>query len=122
MIKLRDILKEGQYDDVSKFDLVRQNPFDIKKLVDKGIIFVSKPGDGKGGVSEPNWEGDASIITLYNMANAAPWMKTSIKTPMPQAIPYVQKDQDKLFYNGKYRQILWSIKKKGFKPEDFYLK
>jgi hypothetical protein len=48
-------------------------------------------------------------------------MKESIKTPMPQAIPYVQKDQDKLFYNGKYNQILWSIKKKGLKPEDFYL-
>jgi len=117
----KGLMEEGKYDDMSNFDLVKQNPFDIKKLVNKGIIFVSKPGDGKGGVGEPNWEGDASIITLYNMANAAPWMKESIKTPMPQAIPYVQKDQDKLFYNGKYNQILWSIEKKGLKPEDFYL-
>jgi len=122
MIKLIDILKEGQYDDTSNFNLVKQNPFNIQKLVDKGIIYVSKPGDGKGGVSEPNWAGDASIITLYNVANAEPWMKKSIKIPVPQAIPYVQKDQNKLFYNGKYNQILWSINKKGLKPEDFYLK
>jgi hypothetical protein len=114
-------VKEGKYDDTSNFDLVKQNPFNIQKLVDKGIIFVSKPGDGKGGVGEPNWEGDTSIITLKNLDNADPWMKISIKSPMPQAIPYVQKDQDKLVYNGKYNQILWSIEKKGLKPEDFYL-
>ena len=114
-------VKEGKYDDTSNFDLVKQNPFNIQKLVDKGIIFVSKPGDGKGGVGEPNWEGDASIITLYNMSNAESWMKKAVKNPMPQAIPYVQKTQDKLFYNGKYNQTLWGIEKKGLKPEDFYL-
>jgi len=117
----KGLMEEGEYDDTSNFNLVKQNPFDIKKLVDKGVIFVSKPGDGKGGIGEPNWEGDASIITLYNIANAEPWMEKSIKTPMPQAIPYVQKLQNKLLYNGKYNQILWSIDKKGLKPEDFYL-
>ncbi len=117
----KGLMEEGEYDDMSSFDLVKQNPFNIQKLVDKGIIFVSKPGDGKGGVGEPNWEGDASIITLKNLANVEPWMKISIKNPMPQAIPHIQKNQDKLFYNGKYNQILWSIEKKGFKPEDFYL-
>ena len=116
-----DDLEEGQYDDTSNFDLVKQNPFDIKKLVNKGIIFVTKPGNGKGGVEEPNWEGDASVITLYNMSNADPWMKEAIKTPLLQAIPYIQNDQDKLLYNGKYNQILWGIDKKGLKPEDFYL-
>lgn len=123
MIKLIDILKEI-YDDKGEggeYTLAKQNPFDIKKLVDKGIIFVTKPGDGKGGVEEPNWEGGASIITLYNMDKAESWMKIAIKSPMPQSIPYIQKDQDKIIYNGKYRQILWGIEKKGLKPEDFYL-
>jgi hypothetical protein len=114
-------IEEGQYDDTSKFNLVKQNPFDIKKLVDKGIIFVTKPGNGQGGVEEPNWEGDASVITLYNMANAEPWMEEAVKTPLPQAIPYIQNDQDKLLYDGKYNQILWGIEKKGLKSEDFYL-
>jgi hypothetical protein len=127
MIKLVDLLKEiteGEYNDKGegiKYTLAKQNPFDIKKLVDKGIIFVTKPGDGKGGVEEPNWEGGASIITLYNMDKAESWMKIAIKSPMPQSIPYIQKDQDKIIYNGKYRQILWGIEKKGLKPEDFYL-
>ena len=93
----------------------------IFKLVDKGIIFVTKPGDGKGGVEEPNWDGGASTITLKNLSNPDPWMKIAIKSPMPESIPYIQKDQYKLFYNGKYNQILWGIEKKGFKPEDFYL-
>ena len=104
-----------------QFTLVKENPFDIKKLVDKKILFVTKPGDGKGGVDEPNWEGDASVITLYNMAKAEPWMKLAVKSPMPQAIPYIQNNQDKVIYNGKYNQILWGIKKMGLKPEDFYL-
>jgi len=117
-------IKEGEYDDQGNgglYTLVKENPFNIKKLVDKKIIFITKPGDGKGGIEEPNWEGDASIITLYNMAKAEPWMKQAIKSPMPQAISYIQNDQDKLIYNGKYNQILWGIKKMGLKPEDFYL-
>jgi hypothetical protein len=117
-------LKEGEYGDSGEgagYNLVKQNPFNIKKLLDKGIIFVTKPGDGKGGIAEPNWEGDASIITLYNISNAEPWMKKAIKNPMPQAVSHIQKDQSKLLYNGKYNQILWGIEKKGFKPEDFYL-
>ena len=117
-------LKEEEYDDKGEgagYNLVKQNPLNIKKLVDKGIIFVTKPGDGEGGVAEPNWEGDASIITLYNMSNAESWMKEAVKNPMTQAIPYIQKDQSKLLYNGKYNQILWGIEKKGLKPEDFYL-
>ena len=117
-------IKEGKYDDKGeggKYDLIKKNPLNIKKLVDKSIIFVTKPGDGEGGVAEPNWEGDASIITLHNMSNAESWMKEAVKNPMTQAIPYIQKDQSKLLYNGKYNQILWGIDKKGFKPEDFYL-
>ena len=117
-------IKEGEYDDQGdsgQFTLVKENPFNIKKLVDKKIIFITKPGDGKGGIEEPNWEGDASVITLYNMAKAEPWMKQAIKSPMPQAISYIQNNQDKLIYNGKYNQILWGIKKMGLKPEDFYL-
>ena len=116
-----DSLQEGLYDDTKNFDLVKQNPFDIKKLADKGIVFITKPGDGKGGVADPNWEGDASVLTLYNMDKAEPWMEVAVKNLIPQAIPYIQKDQDKLIYNGKYRQILWGIDKKGLNPKDFYL-
>jgi hypothetical protein len=130
VIKLTEILKDVMdnrvYDDKGEgagYDLIKKNPFNIQKLVDKGIIFVTKPGDGKGGVEEPNWDlpdGGASIITLKNLSNPDPWMKIAIKSPMPKSIPYIQKDQYELFYNGKYNQTLWGIEKKGLKPEDFY--
>ena len=116
-------LKEGKYDDTSNFDLVKQNPFNIQKLVDKGIIFVGLPGDGKGSIGKHKFPGDSSIITLYNLKALPPdpWMVISSKNPRPTDIPYIQKDQNKLLYNGKYNQILWGIEKKGLKPEDFYL-
>ena len=41
--------------------------FDIQKLVDDEIIFVTEPGDGQGGIAKPNWEGDCSVITLKNL-------------------------------------------------------
>ena len=119
-------LKEGQYDDEDEgagYNLVKQNPFNIQKLVDKGIIFVGLPGDGEGGIGKHTFPGDSSIITLYNLKALSPdpWMVISAKNPRPTDIPYIQKDQYGLFYNGKYNQILWGIEKKGFKPEDFYL-
>ena len=39
----KGLMEEGEYDDSSKFDLVKQNPLDIKKLVNKGIIFTGIP-------------------------------------------------------------------------------
>jgi len=116
------VTREGKFDDTTRFNLVKKNPFNIKKLVDRGVIHVTAPGDGKGGVDKPNWEGDVSIITLYNLDKAEPWMKKAITMPAPKAIPHVQDYQEDLFYNGKYNQILWSIEKKGFKPEEFYLR
>ena len=81
------------------------------------------PGDGKGGIGKHELPGDSSIITLYNLKALPPdpWMVISAKNPRPTDIPYIQKDQYRLFYNGKYNQTLWGIEKKGFKPEDFYL-
>jgi hypothetical protein len=119
-------LKEDKYDNKGEgagYDLIKQNPFNIQKLVDKGIIFIGLPGDGEGGIGKHKEKGDASIITLYNLKALPPdpWMVISAKNPIPTDIPYIQKGQYKLFYNGKYNQILWGIEKKGLKPEDFYL-
>jgi len=104
------------------YDLIKKNPFNIQKLVNKGIIFVGLPGDGKGGVKKHEFYGEASIITLKNLEHPDRWMVISAKNPIPKDIPYIQKKQYKLFYNGKYNQTLWGIEKKGLKPEDFYLK
>ena len=90
--------------------------FDIQKLVDNNIIFVTKPGDGQGGVAEPNWEGDCSVITLENLSDEQvklnPWRIEAINNPMPSCIPYVQDSQDK-WSDEKYHQVIKSIKMKG---------
>jgi hypothetical protein len=119
--RIREYLNESKYDYENNkgYTLIKKRNFNIQKLVDKKIIFVTKPGDGLGGIAEPNHEGDASIITLYNLEKPEAWMLNAIKNPMPQAIPYIQKYQDKLIYNGKYNQILWSINKKRLNVGDF---
>ena len=90
--------------------------FDIQKLVDNNIIFVTKPGDGQGGLSEPNWEGDCSVLTLVNLTSKEvklnPWRLEAMKYPLPNCIPFVQDSQDK-WNDEKYLQVIKSIKMKG---------
>ena len=90
--------------------------FDIQKLVDDGIIFVTDPGDGQGGVTNPNWEGDCSVITLDNLTSDElelnPWRKEAINRPFADCIPYVQ-DSQRRWEEEKYYQVINSIVKKG---------
>ncbi len=96
--------------------------FDIQKLVDDGIIFVTDPGDGKGGVTEPNWEGDCSVITLMNLTpeeiELNPWREEAIKRPFPDCIPYVQ-DLQIRWEDDKYQQVIDSIKMVGGKLDNY---
>ena len=90
--------------------------FDIQKLVDDEIIFVTDPGDGQGGVTKPNWEGDCSVITLENLTSEElelnPWRKEAISRPFPGCIPYVQYTQSN-WGEEKYQQVINSIEIKG---------
>ena len=98
--------------------------FDIQKLVDNNIIFVTKPGDGQGGLAEPNWEGDCSVITLDNLegddVKLNPWRLDAINYPLPNCIPFVQDSQDK-WSNEKYHQVIKSIKMKGENVDNYLL-
>ena len=86
--------------------------FDIQKLVDDGIIFVTEPGDGQGGIAKPNWEGDCSVITLSNLTDEElklnPWRKEAINRPFHDCIPYVQ-DRQNDWDEEKYQQVINSI-------------
>jgi hypothetical protein len=96
--------------------------FDIQKLVDDGIIFVTYPGDGQGGIAKPNWEGDCSVITLMNLTpeelELNPWRKEAIRRPFPDCIPYVQEGQNKWSVE-KYQQVIDSIKMVGGKLNNY---
>jgi hypothetical protein len=93
-----------------------RHTFNIQKLVDDNIIFVTMPGDGQGGIAEPNWEGDCSVITLDNLTGEQielnPWRLEAIKQPLPDCIPYVQ-DRQNDWSDEKYYQVINSIEKNG---------
>jgi hypothetical protein len=93
-----------------------RHTFDIQKLVDDNIIFVTKPGDGQGGIAEPNWDGDCSVITLDNLTDEEielnPWRLKAIKHPLPNCIPFVQ-DRQSNWDDEKYHQVISSIKTNG---------
>ena len=96
--------------------------FDIQKLVDDGIIFVTEPGDGQGGVTKPNWEGDCSVITLPNLTDEElelnSWRKEAIDRPFIECIPYVQYTQTN-WDEEKYQQVIDSIKMKGEEIDNY---
>ena len=52
--------------------------FDIQKLVDDGIIFVTEPGDGQGGIAKPNWEGDSEETSL-SQDNKTIWKISAVR-------------------------------------------
>ena len=86
--------------------------FDIQKLVDDGIIFVTEPG----------WEGDCSVITLLNLTDKElelnPWRKEAIDRPFIECIPYVQYTQSN-WDEEKYQQVIDSIKIKGEEIDNY---
>ena len=98
--------------------------FDIQKLVDNKIIFVTEPGDGQGGIAKPNWEGDCSVITLANLTDEEielnPWRLKAIQRPFADCIPYVQDTQNK-WSEEKYQQVIDSIKMKGEEVDNYTL-
>ena len=98
--------------------------FDIQKLVDDEIIFVTDPGDGQGGVTKPNWEGDCSVITLSNLTDEElklnPWRKEAINRPFPDCIPYVQ-DRQNDWSEEKYQQVINSIGMKGGELDNYII-
>ena len=98
--------------------------FDIQKLVDNKIIFVTEPGDGQGGIAKPNWEGDCSVITLANLTDEEielnPWRLEAIERPFADCIPYVQDGQNK-WSEEKYQQVIDSIKMKGEEVDNYTL-
>ena len=98
--------------------------FNIQKLVDDNIIFVTKPGDGQGGIAEPNWEGDCSVITLDNLTKKEiklnPWRLEAIKHPLPNCISFVQDNQSE-WSDEKYHQVISSIKRAKGDIKDYII-
>jgi hypothetical protein len=129
--ELKEIQQEGYtpIDEIGKFFVVKKPKgkmfkelmemdnsrltFDIQKLVNDEIIFITLPGDGKGGIAKKqNWSGDCSVLTLLNITDEElklnPWREEAMKRQLPKCIPYVQNSQNK-WSKEKYLQVIDSI-------------
>ena len=99
-------------------------PFDIDKLVDSGVVFVTPAIDGdpesetyKEWTEEPH----THLISLYNVENSSEdgWILKAITKRAPTKA-FKSNFVDKI-YDGKYNQILWSLEKLGINPMDMLI-
>ena len=99
--------------------------FDTQKLIDCGAIVICKGMNGDP--NSPDYmkhlnDGSTNLITLYNIKHAIKnnpdsWILEAIKHPITIA-PIGWKDMSLETYDGKYNQILWSLKKLGIPFKD----
>ena len=116
--RLKPAVAEGYSNTTFQSERKRLN---VPALIKAGAIFVTYPHD------EPGWETDNqedwaySLITLYNVMHGG-WTSEAKKYLKPASYKKAEQQinssapnlgSDKLVYDGKYNQILWSIKKLG---------
>jgi len=129
---IRRILRENMeskpnkrvYDYDKERDTVPERlPFDINKLVNSGVVFVTPAIDGdpdsetyKEWLEEPY----THLLSLYNVEHSSEdgWIKKAITkvAPTEQYKNFVDK-----MYDGKYNQILWGLEKLGINPMDMLI-
>ena len=125
---LREEMELNPTKRVYDYDPVRDTvperlPFDIDKLVDSGVVFVTPAIDGdpksetyKEWTEEPH----THLISLYNVEHSSEdgWIKKAITkgASTEQYKNFVNK-----IYDGKYNQILWSLEKLGINPMDMLI-
>lgn len=103
---------EGSYDSVT-FSKQRRK-LNVPALIDKGAIYITEPHGEEGW--EPNSYG-FSLITYYNVwqggwaSEAEEHLKPSEYDKAAKLINAPVTGSNHLVYDGKYNQILWSIKK-----------
>jgi GNAT superfamily N-acetyltransferase len=113
---------EGKYNaNPATYNLPRRS-LNVPELIKRGAIFITEPHGPNG------WEPDAegfSLVTLYNVmkggwpAEAKQHLKPSMYKVATKALN--QQGQGTMMYDGKYNQILWSIKKLGIPEEVAFL-
>ena len=92
-------------------------PFDVNKLIDAGAIFITPSIEGNP--TSKNYKKflksqHTHLITLYNIKNSPEdsWIHTAITKSVPPT-HWEGNNFSNNLYDGKYNQILWSLKKLG---------
>ena len=120
-MKAREFITEGFYDsDPVTYDLPRRM-LNVPELIRRGAIFVTYPHDTSGWETDAQEDWQLGVISLYNVAHGG-WSVEAKKHLKPASYKKAEQQinssapnlgSDKLIYDGKYNQILWSIKKLG---------
>ena len=120
-MKAVEFITEGFYDsDPVTYDLPRRM-LNVPELIRRGAIFVTYPHGDQGWETDAQEDWQLGLISLMNVEQI-PWCKEAPKYRKPASYKKAEQQinssapnlgSNKLVYDGKYNQILWSIKKLG---------
>jgi glycerol-3-phosphate cytidylyltransferase-like family protein len=100
---------------------VDRRKLNVSALIQKGAILVTHPHGEQGWETDNKEDWAFSLLSLYNVLQGG-WASEAKKYLKPQSYKRAEQQinssapnlgSDKLVYDGKYNQILWSIKKLG---------
>lgn len=124
-MQINEIITEGTFDSFT-FKIERKK-LNVPLLIQRGAIFVTFPHGEQGWETDDNEAWSYSLITLYNVMGGG-WPAEAKKYLKPISYKHAENSinsskpnlgSDELVYDGKYNQILWSIKKLGLKKQAF---
>jgi hypothetical protein len=100
---------------------IKRRKLNVPALIKAGAIFITYPHGEQGWETDDNRVWSYSLISLYNVQSGG-WPKDAKNYLKPQSYKRAEQQinssapnlgSDQLVYDGKYNQILWSIKKLG---------
>ena len=100
---------------------VDRRKLNVPALIKAGAILVTHPHGEQGWETDNKEDWAFSLLSLYNVLQGG-WPSEAKKYIKPQSYKRAEQQinssapnlgSDKLVYDGKYNQILWSIKKLG---------
>ena len=100
---------------------IKRRKLNVPALIKAGAIFVTHPHGEQGWETDNKEDWAYSLISLYNVMQGG-WPSEAKKYVKPASYKKAEQQinssapnlgSDQLVYDGKYNQILWSIKKLG---------
>ena len=106
-------LQDEAFGDLSR--RMQYQPMDFRKLLDAGAIRITQPSgtDEEGFSLVSKWNDRLDDSATRKWADKPEIYKTALNA---------FKENNDFLYDGKYRQILWSAKELGLKPQDVFMK
>jgi hypothetical protein len=114
--------KQGVAEDYSNTTFrTERRRLNVPALIKAGALFVTYPHGEQGWETDNKEDWAYSLISLYNVIQGG-WTSEAKKYLKPASYKKAEQQvnssapnlgSDKLVYDGKYNQILWSIKKLG---------